>query len=146
MYKIQRFKVRMVRDGSITVPARHVSQPVDAASIFMQSLRGLPHEEVHVIYIGRLNDVVGVECVARGGLCGCALTPRDVFRGAFLTNAAAIVVAHNHPSGDPIPSPEDITFTKDLMAIGKTLGVEVLDHLVCCPERKVWKSIAELQP
>jgi len=71
-----------------------------------------------------------VEEIARGHLTGVEVHPREVFKGAILNNAAQMIVAHNHPSGDPEPSPQDATLTKRLVEAGRVLGIPVRDHVV----------------
>lgn len=74
--------------------------------------------------------VISYEIVSVGSLNFSVVHPREVFKGAFLANAGAVIVYHNHPSGDPEPSAEDITVTKRLVDAGKILGIEVLDHII----------------
>jgi len=74
--------------------------------------------------------VLRVQLVALGGLNAAGIEPREVFRGAIAAGAAAVVLAHNHPSGSPEPSEDDLRLTRRLAACGETLGVRLLDHLV----------------
>jgi DNA repair protein RadC len=76
------------------------------------------------------NHLIGVETVAIGSLNSTSLVPREIFKGAILANAAAIVLCHNHPSGGLTPSKEDIRLTKEMIEAGKLLGIQVLDHLI----------------
>lgn len=76
------------------------------------------------------NKVIGTETVSVGSLTSAIVHPREVFQPAILQHAASIAVAHNHPSGDPKPSREDIELTKQLIAAGKALCIPVLDHLI----------------
>jgi DNA repair protein RadC len=85
--------------------------------------------------------VIGAERLAKGGAHGCALTSRDVIRGALLANASAIVLGHNHPSGNPTPSPEDLAMTRSIQTACDAVGLALVDHLVVCPEAKAWRSI-----
>jgi DNA repair protein RadC len=73
---------------------------------------------------------VGVEEIARGTLTEVGTTPREVFKGAILTNAASIILAHNHPSGEPTPSSADIEVTREMARAGKLLGIPVRDHVI----------------
>lgn len=93
----------------------------------------LGFEPVEVVGILCLTTRLGVICyheVSRGTLNMALVHPRETFRAAILANAAAIVVGHNHPSGDPTPSPEDHRLTTRLCEAGTLLGIEVLDHLI----------------
>lgn len=140
-YKIQKYKCRMVRDGAITSPLRVVDGSDSASAFFMRSLKGLPHEEMHVVFLNGNNTIIGFESVARGSNTAMVLAPCDVFRSAVAVNARSIVVAHNHPSGDPAPSADDIEFSKNLYRAGNLIGIRLLDSLVCCPERGKWSAI-----
>jgi DNA repair protein RadC len=135
----------LVRDAGTegTTPPRAASAD-DAAEIFFERMANLPCEEVHVLYLDGQNRVTGAEMIARGGLHGCALSTRDALRGAIVANASALIIAHNHPSGDPTPSSEDIGMTRALQAAAKTVGLPLLDHLVVCPESKKYRSVLEV--
>jgi|KBSSwiStaDraftv2_1062776.scaffolds.fasta_scaffold248407_4 DNA repair protein RadC len=143
-YQIQVFKCRLVRDGKITVAADDVDCANSAARVLLESLSGLPHEELHAVYLNTRGKVIGVSRVAQGGLSGCGVLAREALRGAILANAAAVVLGHNHPSGDPTPSPDDVEMTRHMMKAGEAVGVTVLDHLVVCPENGRWRSINDV--
>jgi DNA repair protein RadC len=83
-----------------------------------------------VVHLNAKHKIVSLEVVAIGTLSATLVHPREVFKGALLANAAAIGLAHNHPSGDPTPSPEDLALTAQLLAAGEVVGVRVLDHIV----------------
>lgn len=117
-----------------------VTSPREALLQF-QDLRSSPRECFAVLYLNTRNQPVGCERVAVGGLNVASLQPREVFAPAFSLGAAAVILAHNHPSGDPTPSPEDLAVTRHLQEAGRLLGVEVLDHLVICAER--FRSLRE---
>ena len=87
-------------------------------------------ENFCVVYLNTRRRVTGYSVVSNGTLDTLLVHPREVFKGAFLMNAAAIVVLHNHPSGDSTPSEADIKVTKDLMRAGQLLKLEVLDHVI----------------
>ena len=126
------------------VPADTAAPPVTSpreALFQFQDLRSSPKECFSVLYLNTRNQPVGCERVAVGGLNVAALQPRDVFGPALTIGAAAVILAHNHPSGDPTPSPEDLAVTRHLQEAGRLLGVEVLDHLVVCAER--FRSLRE---
>jgi DNA repair protein RadC len=76
------------------------------------------------------NRPIATTMVATGTINSCATTAREVFKAAVVAHATAIILAHNHPSGDPAPSPDDIQLTKDMMAAGKILDIALLDHIV----------------
>ena len=117
-----------------------VTSPKEALLQF-QDLRREPRESFAVLYLNARNQPLGREVVAVGGLNIAQLRPREVFAPALTLGAAAVVLAHNHPSGDPTPSPEDLAVTRHLLEAGDLLGVEVLDHLVLSADR--FRSIRE---
>ena len=96
----------------------------------MRRMRDLPHEEFHILLLNIRNVVIRDLQVTRGTLDGSLVHPREVFRPAVVHAAAAIVLVHNHPSGDPTPSSEDRTVTRQLRNAGRSVGIEVLDHVV----------------
>jgi len=107
-----------------------VEGPDDAARLLQEVLGGLGQEGVAVLHLGGRHQVLRVQLVALGGLNAAGIEPREVFRGAIAAGAAAVVLAHNHPSGSPEPSEDDLRLTRRLAACGETLGVRLLDHLV----------------
>lgn len=144
MYKITSYKCRLVKDRTLSAPITKLEGPDDAAHLFFQLLKGLPHEEIYVAYINGQCEITGVERVSQGGAGGAAITCTELFRGAIISGARAIVMAHNHPSGDPTPSPDDLHITKTVQQASKIIGIDLLDHVVVCPERKLWRSCVEL--
>ena len=93
-------------------------------------LAGLEHEEVWLLLLDGANGLKSANRIAQGGLHGCALTPRDVLRPALRDGASAMVLVHNHPSGDPTPSLEDLEMTRAVAVAGDVVGVPLLDHVV----------------
>jgi DNA repair protein RadC len=108
-----------------------VRSPADAVQLLMPKMRLLEQEELWVINVDARNRVLAVEAVYRGLLHETHVRPCEVFRSAVRTGtAAAIIVAHNHPSGDCSPSPEDVAVTRTLAQTGELLGLELLDHII----------------
>jgi DNA repair protein RadC len=93
-------------------------------------LAPLEHEEVWLLSLDGRNGLRCAHRIAQGGLHGCALTPRDVLRPALRDGASAIILLHNHPSGDPTPSPDDIHMTRALFIACDVVGLSLLDHIV----------------
>jgi DNA repair protein RadC len=93
-------------------------------------LAWLDHEEVWLLALDGRNGLKSAQRIAQGGLHGCALTPRDVLRPAVRDGASAFVLVHNHPSGDPAPSPEDVEMTRAVAIAADVVGVPLLDHVV----------------
>ncbi len=119
---------RMARSGLQDAPA--VKSPRDAADIVMDELRYLQKEHFMVIFLNTKNRVIGKETLSVGSLNASIVHPREVFRSAIKRSSASIICAHNHPSGDPTPSSEDIEVTHRLSAAGELVGIELLDHLI----------------
>lgn len=109
---------------------RQIRKPDDAIHLLENELRFLPREELHVILLDIRNRVIRTCRLSEGGLAASVLYPRDLFREAVKANAAALILAHNHPSGDATPSKEDIETTRRFMEIGDMMGVRVMDHVV----------------
>lgn len=107
-----------------------VAGPEDVVRLLRAPLEGLMQEAVAVLHLGARHQALHVQLVALGGLNAAHVEPREVFRQAVACGAAAIVLAHNHPSGSAEPSEEDIRLTQRLARCAQTLGVELLDHLV----------------
>jgi DNA repair protein RadC len=93
-------------------------------------LGGLEHEEVWLLSLDGKYGLKSARRIAQGGLHGCALLTRDVLSPALRDGASAIVLVHNHPSGDPTPSPEDIAMTRAVRAAGELVGIPLIDHVV----------------
>jgi DNA repair protein RadC len=108
-----------------------ISSPADAANLLMYQMAALEQEYLYVILLDTRNRVLGrpIE-VYHGSLNTSLIRVGELFREAIKINAAALIVAHNHPSGDPSPSPEDVAVTRALVEAGKLLDIDVLDHLV----------------
>jgi DNA repair protein RadC len=87
-------------------------------------------EEFWVLALGPKKTILGSRMVFRGTVDACLVHPRDIFRFACLQNASSIVVAHNHPSGDPLPSLEDLRFTRRLIRVAELMEIPVIDHLI----------------
>ena len=108
----------------------HLSCPQDEADFLMPRLRYAAKEQFVVILLNNKNKVIGTEVVSEGSLSSSIVHPREVYAPAILHHAAAIMVAHNHPSGDPKPSIEDEEVTRQLLRSGKVLGIPMIDHVI----------------
>lgn len=107
-----------------------VKSPTDVATLFMVEMMALDQEELWVASLDTKNRVVKISKVYRGSVNSAQIRICEVFKDAVRLNAAAVVVAHNHPSSDPSPSPEDILVTRQIVEAGKLLDIETLDHLI----------------
>lgn len=101
---------------------------------YLDFIRKADREHFVALYMNARNQVIAVDTISIGTLSASLVHPREVFKGALLFNAAAVVVAHNHPSGDSTPSAEDKSTTSRLVRAGELLGVPLLDHLVVVQE------------
>ena len=129
-YKIPRYKLKLVRDGVASYSADKIDHFDSAVEIAKAMLADSECERVAAIYLNGANVPIGASIIAMGGASRCALTPADVFRGAIVVGATAIIMAHNHPSGNPTPSAEDLAMTFKVLEAGKLLGVFLLDHVI----------------
>ncbi|WP_318245332.1 RadC family protein [Paenibacillus gallinarum] len=107
-----------------------IRSPRDAADLLMEQLRYLQKEHFVCLFLNTKNHVIAQETLSMGSLNAAIVHPREVFRAAIKCSSASLICAHNHPSGDPTPSPEDIKLTKRLLEAGEIVGIEVLDHVV----------------
>ena len=107
-----------------------VSVPADVVPILQEYFRLKDREEMIVVLLDTANTILGLSLVSVGGLAVSVVEPRQVFKVAILANAAAVILAHNHPSQNPEPSREDIRITRQLVEAGKLMGVPVHDHLI----------------
>lgn len=103
--------------------------PADVARV-CKSLKYRDREVFHALYLDTKNHLVGADEVAVGTVNASLVHPREIYKAAILTNASSLVVVHNHPSGDPGPSPEDVEITTKIGEAGKLLGIELLDHVI----------------
>ncbi|MFM1932208.1 MAG: hypothetical protein RL226_1511 [Bacteroidota bacterium] len=115
------------RDATTTEPIRASK---DAYAHLVPQLKDLSHEEFWVLFLNRANRVVGKEMISKGGVAATIADPRIIFERALLNKAAAIIVAHNHPSGNVSPSKQDEDITRKLVQAGMLLDLQVLDHLI----------------
>lgn len=107
-----------------------IKSPDSAAGLLMDEMRFLDREHFKIVLLSTKNHVLSIETISIGSLNSSIVHPREVFKHAIRRSAAAIILAHNHPSGDPTPSHEDIEITSRLVEAGKIIGIDVLDHLV----------------
>jgi len=117
----------MVREGAIDGTLLSTPEQVEA---YMGDLKGVQQECFVVIALNTKNRVIEKHLVSLGTLNSSLVHPREVFRTLVQSNAAAWICCHNHPSGDPTPSAEDIKITKQLVGAGEVMGIKCLDHVI----------------
>lgn len=129
-------KIRQLHDELNTQLYSHPTErpaihcPADAANILDYFIGALDHEEMWVVDLDTRNRVMSLVKLYQGSVNSSQVRVAEVFRQAILENAPAIIVAHNHPSGDITPSPEDINVTRAILQAGKLLDIDLLDHLI----------------
>ena len=107
-----------------------VNSPADAANLLMYEMLNLTQEHLRVILLNTRNRVIGIPTVYVGSLNTSVVRLAEVFKPAIVNNAAALIVVHNHPSGDCSASPEDVSVTRHLVQAGEMLSIPVLDHII----------------
>ncbi len=125
------YRVELVRERAIRIePRRAIHNPDDVVAILKDELLKADREKLISIILNAKNIVIGMEVVSVGSLTASIAHPREIFKSAILKNAAAIILSHNHPSGDPAPSQEDIRLTERISKAGEILGIKLLDHVI----------------
>ena len=107
-----------------------IHSPAEAAGLIKYEMSALEQEELWVMLLDTRNRLVKIEHLYKGSLNSSMVRVGEVFKAAIRRNAASVLVMHNHPSGDPTPSPDDINLTRAIVSAGKLLDIDVLDHLV----------------
>jgi DNA repair protein RadC len=125
--------IRLGREERRSVP--RIKEAEDVVRLFGPRLRDLQVEEFHLVALDTQSQVLREVLVTRGLLNSSLVHPREVFRAAIAEAAAGIIVVHNHPSGDPTPSPEDRAITRQLVAAGRLLDLPVYDHVIIAGDR-----------
>ncbi|MGP8337695.1 MAG: RadC family protein [Methanosarcinaceae archaeon] len=125
MFELAR-KLEAFTDGT----KRKIKSPADVYSILYPKMREQKKEKLTALYLDTKNHILREEVVSIGTLNANIVHPREIFKSALLESSASVILAHNHPSGDPTPSKEDIAVTEKLVECGKLLGIDVLDHVI----------------
>ena len=107
-----------------------VKNPEGVVKAIRASIQDKAKEHFKLILLNPRNKIIGISTISIGTLNASLVHPREVFKDAIVHSAASVVLAHNHPSGDPEPSEDDIAITKRLIEAGKILGIEVMDHII----------------
>jgi len=129
--RIEIVSLRMVREKtSLFYPNRIVRTPEDAANLFRQFIGDCDRESFCILCLNTKNEPTALHLVSTGSLNASLVHPRETYKLAILANSASIIACHNHPSGEPTPSQEDIELTSRLRDSGCLLGIDLLDHLV----------------
>ena len=125
------YHIELVRDRAIQVePRTAIHNPDDVVAILRDELLQSDREKLICLMLNTKNVVIGMDIVSVGSLSASIGHPREIFKAAILKNAAAIILAHNHPSGDPSPSQDDVQLTERISKAGEILGIKLLDHVI----------------
>ena len=134
MINITMYEVALVKEHTKRYDFEHqsISNPTEAVNLFCEvfHLDTLAEEKMVMFTLNTKNKITGAFTVSHGEVDLTVTSPREIFKRALLTNSSSIMLAHNHPSGESAPSKEDINTTKRLVAVGKLLGIELLDHII----------------
>lgn len=129
--RVEVVSLRMVREKtSLLYPNRVIRSPKDAADLFRQFNDDCDRECFCILCLNTKNEPTAIHQVSCGSLNASIVHPRETFKLAILANSASIIACHNHPSGQPDPSPEDVQLTARLSDSGTLLGIELLDHII----------------
>lgn len=120
---------------------RAISSPKDAADLLLHVMGSLEQEEFRVMLLDRRNKVINIELLYRGSVSSSQIRIAEVFKEAVRKNCSSVILFHNHPSGDPDPSNDDIAVTRGIIQAGKILEIEVLDHIIIGNNK--WYSMKE---
>jgi DNA repair protein RadC len=142
--RVARYRVGLNPDRPLVVAeGALVACGSDASRIASAALAGLVSERLIVIGLNSRNRVVGIVTVAEGGDSALCVHAKEVLRAALLLGGTAFVLAHNHPGGDPFPSPHDLSFTKKVAEGSRAIGTNLVDHVVVAPEAGTHYSFLE---
>ena len=130
-YAFPGFRVCLVREPGVALAERpELRTPATAARVIAEYIGEADREQFVVALLTIRHRLIGLHTVSIGCLTSSLVHPRECYKPAILASAAAVLVSHNHPSGDPEPSAEDVALTRRLASAGSLLGIELLDHLV----------------
>jgi len=124
------YRVTLVREGKMPTYESRIRSSANAFTVLQEFMEGSDREVFVVMCLDRKNGLIGLNLVSVGSLSSSIVHPREVYKPAILSNASSVILSHNHPSGDPLPSQEDRALTARLVQAGKVLGVEILDHII----------------
>ena len=117
-------------------PIKKINCAEDVFNLMHEKLKDKKEEQFHVIMLDTKNNVIGEQMITKGILDASIIHPREVFKPAIKNSASKIILVHNHPSGDPNPSQEDLVITENIIKTGEEIGIKVLDHIII--GRKKW--------
>lgn len=128
--RIPRYTISLVKESSEVYEHKRLTSSKDSFALLNNLFKSADREQFFVVTLDNKLKPIGINLVSVGTLNLSLVHPREVFKMAILQNSAAVLLAHNHPSGDSQPSAEDITLTKRLVECGTLLGIRIMDHLI----------------
>lgn len=146
MANVTRYTVKLVKEDC---KRYEVDNPINTITKAVKLLNNvydfehLPNEMFVMLALDAKKKIIGTFIISQGVINATLVSPRDIYQRAFLANAQSIIVAHNHPSGNPEPSKEDKVLTKNIVDAGNVMGVEVCDSLIICGEDNYYSFLAE---
>lgn len=141
MMTVPMTELRMVRTREIELPRRKLFNAEHVVEVAYAAIGHHAVEHMVAFMLGSGNAITSVVTVAIGGMSGACLSPSDVLRSVLMSHANGFILAHNHPSGDPSPSREDIAFTAKIHDASKIVGVPLLDHVIVTSDPNTYASI-----
>jgi len=140
------FRVSLVKDRRVSFESNHVNNSAEAQSILRKliDVQGQQdRENFCVVLLSAKNEIIGLNLCAIGGLSSATIHPREVLKPAILANSSALILCHNHPSGDPEPSEEDLAITKRIVQAASIMGIVVHEHLIISMHDDRYYSFAD---
>ena len=140
------YRVSLVKDKSISFGQRRMNNSREAQSLIRRLIKTqgqADREQFCVILLSAKNEIIGLNIVSTGGLSSASVHPREVLKPAILANSAAMVLTHNHPSGDVSPSPEDLAITEKIVQAANIIGIQVHEHLIISMDDDRYFSFAD---
>jgi DNA repair protein RadC len=132
---VSKIRVSLVKEA-FDVKPHQITCPTDAIPLLEEAACS-DRECFLCLHLDARNQVIAVETVSIGSLNASLVHPRECFTAAIINKAASVILAHNHPSGDPTPSREDIDLTRRMQQAGDILGIEILDHIIITPQKRI---------
>lgn len=143
MVTIQLVECRLKKAKTIKLPRGNVTCLEDALAVLRYLTSDLPVEQFIVLGMNNAGMVSFASVVSQGGVEGCAIKPRDVFRALLIANATSFIVGHNHPSGDPTPSAFDLDTNSCLVQAGQAIGLPLVDSIIVAGTGQYWSAAEE---
>ncbi|OZV10848.1 DNA repair protein RadC [Tissierella sp. P1] len=128
--RVDIISIKMVKEKSILYKERKITSPINIVELMKDFIEDSDREKFIVIYLNTKNEPIAIHTVSIGSLNASIVHPREVMKGAILSNSSGMILVHNHPSGDTRPSNEDKSITDRLKNAGELLGIKVLDHII----------------